>query len=109
MGNSIYNNGELGINLNDDGENANDPDDADTGTNNLQNFPVLTSAVVGNTTTTIQGTLNSEAGTSYRVEFFSNPINEREGKIFLGFQNVTTDAGGDATINATVSTLAFFG
>ncbi|MBA3241932.1 MAG: hypothetical protein H0T60_11960, partial [Acidobacteria bacterium] len=46
--------------------------DPDTGPNNLQNFPVLASATSGGGTTTIQGTLNSEASKAYRIEFFSN-------------------------------------
>ena len=63
--NSIYNNGvvflpqNLGIDLDNDFITPNDAGDADSGTNNLQNFPVLTSATVATTTTNILGTLNS--------------------------------------------------
>jgi len=75
-GNSIFSNGstvfDLGIDLGPDGVTANDTLDPDTGPNNLQNFPVLASATSGAGTTTIQGTLNSEASKAYRVEFFSN-------------------------------------
>lgn len=110
LGNSIHSNGQLGINLDyDDGVTANDPGDVDTGTNNLQNFPVLTSAVSNAAGTVILGTLNSQASTSYRIEFFSNAVDTHQGRTFLGFQNVTTNAAGDATINASVAGICYFG
>ena len=43
--NSIFSNGELGIDLGGDGVTANDTDDVDAGANGLQNFPVLSNAV----------------------------------------------------------------
>src|SRR5439155_23562524 len=75
LGNSIFANGGLGINLGDhDGVTENDlvPGDPDTGANNLQNFPVLTSAVTVGTTTTITGTFNSTPNHNFRIEFFTN-------------------------------------
>jgi uncharacterized repeat protein (TIGR01451 family)/CSLREA domain-containing protein len=103
--NSIFSNTSLGIDLNGDGVTANDAGDPDTGPNNLQNFPVLTSATPG-AMTTIQGTLNSTASTAFRIEFFSNPTCDAsgngEGTTFLGFTNVTTNASGNATINVTL-------
>ena len=112
--NSIYNNAsatgnDADIDLENDNLTPNDTDDPDTGPNNLQNFPILTSATAAATTINIQGTFNSEAGTSYRIEFFANSTSQREGRTFIGFQDVTTNAGGDATINATVSAVTFFG
>src|SRR5882724_5662857 len=56
----------------------NDTGDADTGPNNLQNFPVLTSAILGSGTV-VQGTLNSQSGETYRVEFFASPIADVSG------------------------------
>ena len=51
LSNSIHSNGttanHLGIDLNGDGVNPNDANDADTGANNLQNFPVLASGHFG--------------------------------------------------------------
>lgn len=110
LGNSIHSNAGRGINLTGtDTIPDNDAGDSDDGGNRLQNFPVLTSAIVGATTTTILGTLQSEASTSYRIEFFANPGQAREGRRLLGFQNLTTDAAGNGTINAALAALAYSG
>ena len=65
-----------------DGPTPNDPLDADTGPNNLQNYPVLTGA----TQTTVAGTLNSTPNTTFTLEFFSNtecdPSGYGEGETF---------------------------
>ena len=63
LGNRLWANGSLGIDLNDDNlVNANDALDADSGPNNLQNFPVLTVAATnGSTQLTVTGTLNATA------------------------------------------------
>jgi CSLREA domain-containing protein len=73
LGNSIHSNSALGIDLGPDGVTANDVSDGDTGANNLQNFPVLTSATSTSTTTTIKSSLNSTPNTQFRLEFFSSP------------------------------------
>jgi len=106
LGNSIFGNSTVGIDLNDDGVTANDggsPPDQDAGDNNLQNFPVLSTAVASGSGTTITGTLSSTPSTQFRVEFFSNPAcsssGNGEGKLFVGFQNVTTNGSGAGTIN----------
>jgi CSLREA domain-containing protein len=102
LGNSIYASSGLGISFNPrSGPTANDPGDADTGPNNLQNYPVITSAPVSGGNATITGTLNSIANTQYRLEFFSNVECSRsgfgEGHSFIGTTNVTTNSGGDAS------------
>ena len=61
---------ELGIDLGGDGVTANDPSDGDTGTNNLQNYPVLTS--IGIDDQVISGTLHSTPSTTFKIEFFRN-------------------------------------
>jgi parallel beta-helix repeat protein len=104
--NSIFSNGQLGIDLGDNGVTANDAGDGDTGPNNQQNFPVLTSAVLGSTI--IQGTLNSVPNTTFTLEFFASPAADPtgfgEGQRFLGRTNVTTNGSGAATINVTLAT-----
>jgi uncharacterized repeat protein (TIGR01451 family) len=99
LSNSIFANGGVGIdlalNFPGDGPTPNDPGDTDSGPNNLQNFPVLTTVASAGGSTTISGTLDSAPGT-YRVEFFANdaadPTSFGEGQIFLGFSDVTIDA-----------------
>ena len=71
-GNSIYSNGNLAIDIANDGVTNNDAGDGDTGPNARQNFPVLTAAVTNGTQAFIGGTLNSTASRSYRIEFFAS-------------------------------------
>ncbi len=105
--NSIYSNSQLGIDLNGDGVTANDTGDADTGANNLQNYPVLTSVTYSGGTASVQGTFNSAASTTYTLEFFSNPTCDPsgfgQGKTYLGSQSVTTDASGNATFSISLA------
>jgi hypothetical protein len=111
--NSIFSNAGLGIDLvggteNAAGATANDPGDADSGANGLQNFPVLASAKTGGGKTTISGNLNSAPNRTFTVQFFSNPSGTDEGKKFIGQKSVTTGSDGKGTFtfvpDQTVST-----
>jgi CSLREA domain-containing protein/uncharacterized repeat protein (TIGR01451 family) len=112
--NSIHSNGLLGIDLGPgpaqgaDGVTPNDTGDPDTGSNDRQNFPVLTSASSAGGTTTVNGSLNSKASRQYRLELFSSPACDAsgngEGRTFLGSQDVTTDAGGDVSFSVNLGT-----
>lgn len=53
LSNTIHDNSLIGIDLAGNGPTANDPGDADTGPNNLQNYPVINSALLSGTTFTI--------------------------------------------------------
>jgi hypothetical protein len=72
------------------GVTPNDLDDPDSGPNDMQNFPVLTSVTSTGGTTHITGSLNSGyiGGIAFIVEFFANstcdPLGHGEGKTFLG-------------------------
>ncbi|MDA0282651.1 MAG: DUF4347 domain-containing protein, partial [Planctomycetota bacterium] len=103
--NSIFSNTLLGINLATAGVTANDIGDGDTGANNLQNFPVLTSAVTNGTKINIAGSFNSNASTSYRIEFYSNTTGDGtgygEGQTLIGISDVTTNGTGEATFSST--------
>ena len=59
QGNSIFSNGGLGIDLDTAGVSLNDLGDLDTGANNLQNFPEITSVVESSGSVHIVGTLDS--------------------------------------------------
>ncbi len=106
--NAIYSNGGLGIDLGNDGITPNDAGDGDTGNfNDLQNFPVISSAQFGNTTVTIAGSLSSMPSSTYTVQFFQNtacdPSGAGEGKTYLGESSVITDASGVGTFNVTLT------
>ena len=102
-GNSIHSNSEIGIDLGDEDVTQNDGGDGDSGENALQNFPVLTDVTWSSTDVTIDGTLNSAASTTYRVEFFANTTVDTsgygEGQTYLGFVDVTTDGSGNASFS----------
>lgn len=104
LGNRIHSNLGLGIDLNNDlVANPNDANDADTGANLLQNFPVLTYSHNNTGNTRISGQLTSTPNSSFRIEYFSNAScagsGKSEGQTFIGFSNVTTNASGVATIS----------
>lgn len=114
MGNAIKRNGELGIDLGSDGVTANDIGDIDTGANDLQNYPVITSATnAAGTVLWITGMLNSEPSTNYYIELFGSRDPDLtgygEGEEFfdLARLSVKTDAGGTAVFTGMV-VLAMF-
>lgn len=104
--NSIHGNLKLGIDLlsaNGEAEGTptlNDPGDPDTGANNLQNFPVITSAMHIGNSIHMHVTLNSTPSASYIVELFGtttpDPTGYGEGEFFLGSTTTPmTNASGD--------------
>ncbi|HZK80922.1 MAG TPA: CSLREA domain-containing protein, partial [Humisphaera sp.] len=105
--NSIFSNKGLGIDLGHDldGVNPNDPGDADTGANDLQNFPVLASAITLGGSTTITGEINTNANTALLVDVYANaapdPSGFGQGQTFLGTIPVVTDSSGNATFTGT--------
>ncbi len=97
FGNSVRDNGELGIDLGDDGVTANDAGDVDAGDNDRQNFPVLTAASTDGAQTGASGTIDTTPGRQIRVEVFSSAACDAsghgEGDTFLGATEVTAVAG----------------
>jgi CSLREA domain-containing protein len=96
-GNSIRSNDGLGIDLGPGGVTANDPPanlDDDTGPNNLQNFPVITSA----TSSSVDGELDSLPEQQFTVDFYASPTcdasDHGEGATHLGSFLVGTDVDG---------------
>lgn len=106
LSNSIFSNSGLGIDLGTIGVTANDIGDGDAGPNNLQNFPVLSSAATGSSTI-IKGTLNSTANTTFTIEFFSDGVCDAsgngEGQSFIGSATTATNASGNATFSVTIA------
>ena len=96
LGNSIHSNTTSGISLT--GVAGNDLGDTDSGPNNAQNFPVLTSAFTDVTGgIVVSGTINSQAYGTYRVEFFANTGGGDQGQIYLGYRTVIVDSDGNAS------------
>ena len=107
--NELYSNGGFGIEVGPGGVNPNDAGDADTGPNDLQNYPVLSAAMTnGAGTAQIAGSFQSAPSTIYRIEFFASAAADLssygEGERYLGFTNVTTDAMGNAVVGASLTT-----
>lgn len=106
VGNNIYDNG-IGIDLSAtaadaDGPTANDPaPDSDTGGNNLQNYPVLTSAIHAGGTTEVQGTLTSAPTTMYDIELFATDPAAPQAHQWVDSFLVETNAAGVATFTRT--------
>jgi parallel beta-helix repeat protein len=106
VSNSIYSNGDRGIDLGGDSVTANDTKDTDAGPNQLQNYPVLTGAFLSGGTLSVSGALNSAPSTTFLVQIFANDACDSiggfgEGQIFLGSITVTTNGDGDATFSDT--------
>lgn len=108
LGNLFRNNGDLAIDIDDNGVTANDLNDTDTGANDRQNFPVISSATLSGTDLTVSGLLDTDGlTTQYRIEFYGNPVGTAdatngEGRVYLGSTTVTTDGSGDATFAGVV-------
>jgi hypothetical protein len=87
---------QIAIDLADDGPTPNDPCDSDNGFNNLQNYPIVTSAVPEGGGTHITGILNSTASTQFTLDFYGNPQclprphDYYEAHVYLGSAVVTT-------------------
>lgn len=107
--NSIRGNATFGPILLDNARNANVPCSSTNGANFHMNYPVLTAADTSGSGTTIQGTLNSQATTTYSVDFYantnSNPLSPA-GQYYLGTTPVTTDGGCTGSFQFVVNTPA---
>ena len=97
-GNSIFGNAGLGIDVmpagSPEGVTPNDPGDADTGGNDMQNFPLFTSVTTG-ATTHVQGVLHSKASTVYDLDFYANACSNVPARVPRGRDLDRHDAGHD--------------
>lgn len=106
--NLIWANGGMGIDLNDDGVTLNDTiikGDPDTGDNNLQNYPRITSVSIAPGTVRIQGRLDSGLSKNYDLYFYGNtgmePSGYGEGEVYLGMINQSTHGLGSLQFDTT--------
>jgi CSLREA domain-containing protein len=106
-GNSIHDNTQTGIDLGADGVTPNDLGDADTGANNLQNFPIVSGVFHGGSSTSVSGLLNSTPSTTFDLDFYANPACSTfprdflQGETYIGSGQVTTNGSGNGTFNVT--------
>lgn len=95
----------VGIDLGGDGVTANDPLDADTGANNLQNVPVITQADPARGT--VNGTLDSYPNGTFTLDFYYSDhayvSSHGGGQVYAGSMTVATDAAGHADFTATIA------
>jgi hypothetical protein len=105
LANAVFANTGLGIDLDANGVTPNDPGDGDGGSNNRQNYPILTAVNSFAGSTTIQGILRSTPQTTFRLEFFANGVvnlsYHGDAEKFLGASSVRTDAAGEAFFTLT--------
>jgi hypothetical protein len=102
-GNRMLDNRPLGIDLMDastGGVTPNDPGDPDDGANYFQNYPMITSVVSGNSSTHIEGLLNSVDSNTFDVDLYAAactafPHDYLQGETYLGSTQVITDAAGN--------------
>lgn len=90
--NSIFNNGDKGINY--------------LGNQSQVAIPDLTNVTSG-ANPSVQGTLNGNPNTDYTIEFFknfnANASGNHEGEIFIGNDIITTDGAGNGIISTTLN------
>jgi hypothetical protein len=105
-GNSIFSNGGLGIDLNNDGVTLNHVGFL-AGPNDLQNYPVITSAFGFGSSTLVAGMLNSVANRTFSVDVYRSPVADPsghgQGKFYVGSVGVTTDGSGNGTFAFTTT------
>jgi hypothetical protein len=111
-GNSLYANAfgvDLDFVLNNPGSRVtpNDPGDADTGPNLLQNFPVLEAVHSEGGATTVRGSINTTPKSPIHVELFSNAScnasGNGEGRTYFGSVDVVTNSSGNAIFEPSFS------
>lgn len=98
--NFIHDNEGLGVDINDDGPTTNDDLDADAGPNDLQNYPLLTSAIAQGGGIRITGMISSTPGpgTYFNLFFLVNdecdPSGYGEGQEFIDEATIISDDDG---------------
>ena len=108
VGNQIYSNSGIAIDLGATGPDAIDSLDSDSGPNNLQNYPVLTQVTTDQAgTVTVSGALQATASlTGIVLHFYATPATanygSRDAKRYLGSTTVNSDGSGNVTFTNVV-------
>ena len=108
-GNVLKDNNDLAIDIvGINGVNGNDPMDVDSGPNQTQNYPVLTTAKDAAGDLTINGNLNSTPSTNgYIIDFYWSPAGTADPSLhgeahnYIGSITVNTNGSGDASFSPT--------
>ena len=102
--NEITGNADMPIDLGGDGTDVNDVLDTDTGANQHQNRPVLSSATVDSTSQlTVVLQLNSAAMQTYRIDFYEasqEPGSYGDPLRYIGYSIINTSVTGNASVIA---------
>ncbi|MDQ3247989.1 MAG: Ig-like domain-containing protein, partial [Chloroflexota bacterium] len=106
LGNQIFSNGKLGIDLGRDGLTANDNGDGDSGANDKQNHPILSGAfLTADNRIDTEVVLSSTPDTTFRIEFFASEACDStgsgEGATLLGSATLQTNSGGNGLVGIT--------
>ncbi len=100
--NPIFFNQGPGIDNDGDGVTKNDAGDGDTGPNDLQNFPLISSVDYGATNLTVHGILKTTPNTTFDIDVFESPSctprprQLLQSAYYLGSTQITTDGAGNA-------------
>ena len=109
--NSIYGNGILGIDLDNNGSvSLNSPGGPHSGANHLQNYPDIYAVHTIGSSTKIGGEYNGIPNTTFQLEFYDSsgcnggpPNNYGQGQNYLGSTTVRTDQFGNTTFGFTTA------
>ena len=98
----------MGIDLGANGVTSNTEGNRNAGVpNNLQNFPMLTSASSASGNISVQGKFNSKTNAVFNLDFYAtkspDPSGYGQGENFLGSAAITTDENGNTTFDVALS------
>ena len=109
-GNPIFFNGSIGIDNDPAGVTINDAGDADTGANELQNFPFISSVDYGpGPSLTAHGILQSTPNVTFDLDFYESPSctphprDLLQSAYYIGSTQVTTDGSGNVNFDTLLS------
>ncbi|MCX6043717.1 MAG: Ig-like domain-containing protein, partial [Chloroflexi bacterium] len=106
LGNQIFSNGKLGIDLGKDGVTPNDNGDPDSGANDKQNSPLFAGAfLTADNRIETEVVISSLPNTTFRIEIFASESCDSsgtgEGATFLGSATLQTNSGGNGLVDLT--------